>query len=240
MLDHGQFLQAILDSPNDSGPGLVYADWLEESGDCHRAEFLRLDAEWLELPKTEPRRSEVARRLVNLFYRHGDTWDRPRIDLPAHNVLPLSPAIVRLAPVCDIQIDPAALNLARDVVEIIPASIAYENRALPLGWIESDNILVDPYPLKFRWDQEHPGHYRPPSDQRTLVLAAERTMRDPEFIQKVEFILNCNVFCLYADAAKLQEEIERQYPPTEIESIISCTFPEYPEMDINLPEETDS
>ena len=35
------FLAAIIESPDDDGPRLVYADWLEENGHPERAEFLR-------------------------------------------------------------------------------------------------------------------------------------------------------------------------------------------------------
>ena len=42
MLVDDPFLMTILDHPDDDGPRLVYADWLEEHGDCDRAELIRL------------------------------------------------------------------------------------------------------------------------------------------------------------------------------------------------------
>ena len=36
------FQAAILANPHDNAPRLVYADWLEERGECHRAEFIRV------------------------------------------------------------------------------------------------------------------------------------------------------------------------------------------------------
>lgn len=39
-----EFLLEIFETPSDSKPKMVYADWLEEQGDA-RAEFLRLDIE---------------------------------------------------------------------------------------------------------------------------------------------------------------------------------------------------
>jgi uncharacterized protein (TIGR02996 family) len=36
------FLQAILETPEEDGPRLVFADWLEDQGDTDRAEFIRL------------------------------------------------------------------------------------------------------------------------------------------------------------------------------------------------------
>jgi uncharacterized protein (TIGR02996 family) len=35
------FLRTILNDPGDQGSRLVYADWLEEQGHHHQAEFLR-------------------------------------------------------------------------------------------------------------------------------------------------------------------------------------------------------
>lgn len=42
MPDESAFLRTICDAPDDDGPRLVYADWLEESGDTLRAEFIRV------------------------------------------------------------------------------------------------------------------------------------------------------------------------------------------------------
>src|SRR5262245_58863227 len=39
------FLKAIAEAPDDDGPRLVYADWLEEHGDPARAEFIRVRCE---------------------------------------------------------------------------------------------------------------------------------------------------------------------------------------------------
>src|SRR5689334_8802106 len=40
--DHEAFLAAIIESPGDDGPRLVYADWLEDNGDAQAAEFIRM------------------------------------------------------------------------------------------------------------------------------------------------------------------------------------------------------
>src|SRR5258707_15545247 len=42
MLADDPFLQTILTHADHDGPRLVYADWLEERGECARAEFIRL------------------------------------------------------------------------------------------------------------------------------------------------------------------------------------------------------
>jgi uncharacterized protein (TIGR02996 family) len=41
-VDDAAYLRAVCWSPFDDGPRLVYADWLEERGECARAEFVRV------------------------------------------------------------------------------------------------------------------------------------------------------------------------------------------------------
>jgi uncharacterized protein (TIGR02996 family) len=48
------FLQAILENPDDDVPRLIFADWLEEQGDP-RGEFIRLQCELAGLPEYQPR-----------------------------------------------------------------------------------------------------------------------------------------------------------------------------------------
>lgn len=45
MTDHSHFLRAIIASPDDDAPRLVYADWLEENGEPERSEFIRVQIE---------------------------------------------------------------------------------------------------------------------------------------------------------------------------------------------------
>lgn len=45
MPSHDAFLQAILADPHADGPRLVYSDWLEEHGECERAEHIRVSCE---------------------------------------------------------------------------------------------------------------------------------------------------------------------------------------------------
>jgi uncharacterized protein (TIGR02996 family) len=46
---HDAFLAAILAAPDDDAPRLIYADYLDEQGECDRAEFIRVQvALWLD------------------------------------------------------------------------------------------------------------------------------------------------------------------------------------------------
>jgi uncharacterized protein (TIGR02996 family) len=55
------FLAAIRDDPEDDAPRLVFADWLEERGDC-RGEFLRVQCALARLDEEDPCRAELTRR----------------------------------------------------------------------------------------------------------------------------------------------------------------------------------
>jgi uncharacterized protein (TIGR02996 family) len=71
------FLDAILTHPDDDGPRLVYADWLDEQGDP-RGEFIRLQCELARLPESDaPQPTDLERREWELLQRHGDAWDEP-------------------------------------------------------------------------------------------------------------------------------------------------------------------
>lgn len=51
MTDHQPFLDAICASPGDDAPRLIFADWLEEHGECERAEFIRIQLELANHPR---------------------------------------------------------------------------------------------------------------------------------------------------------------------------------------------
>jgi uncharacterized protein (TIGR02996 family) len=60
------FLATILERPDDDGPRMVYADWLEENGRTEQAEFIRL-----QLAGQDPDRT------MHLAREHGTRWAGP-------------------------------------------------------------------------------------------------------------------------------------------------------------------
>jgi uncharacterized protein (TIGR02996 family) len=54
MTDHEALLRAICHSPDDDTPRLIYADFLDESGEAARAEFVRAQVELARTPDWEP------------------------------------------------------------------------------------------------------------------------------------------------------------------------------------------
>jgi uncharacterized protein (TIGR02996 family) len=71
------FLQAIIETPDDDTPRLVYADWLEEHGDADRAEFIRAQVQLGCLLEEDPRRPALKLRERALLSEHEATWAGP-------------------------------------------------------------------------------------------------------------------------------------------------------------------
>jgi uncharacterized protein (TIGR02996 family) len=53
-MTHDAFLQAIIESPDDDAPRLVYADWLDDHGDADRAVFIRAQCALARFYKDDP------------------------------------------------------------------------------------------------------------------------------------------------------------------------------------------
>jgi uncharacterized protein (TIGR02996 family) len=69
-------LAAARDDPEDDGPRLVLADWLEEHGDP-RGEFVRLQVRLQRLVAYDPTRPDLKCREAELLDRHRDDWLGP-------------------------------------------------------------------------------------------------------------------------------------------------------------------
>lgn len=74
------FLQAVCANPEDDAPRLVYADFLEESGDpvrVARAEFIRVQCELARLPEDDPKSQTLRDREAALLKQYRRTWNGP-------------------------------------------------------------------------------------------------------------------------------------------------------------------
>jgi uncharacterized protein (TIGR02996 family) len=71
------FLEDIRAHPDDDGPRLVYADWLEDHGDPARAEFIRLQCELAKLAEGDKARRPLERRERQLLAGPGKAWRAP-------------------------------------------------------------------------------------------------------------------------------------------------------------------
>jgi uncharacterized protein (TIGR02996 family) len=79
-------LRALLDDartrPEDDGPRLVLADWLEDHGDADRAELIRLELRLERLPSYDPEVHAVDARHGELLKAHVGEWLEDRASSP--------------------------------------------------------------------------------------------------------------------------------------------------------------
>ncbi len=68
------FLQAILETPDDDTPRLIYADWLDEHGDPARAEFIRVQCRLAEIYFEDPSLPDLLAREHRLRSEFQDDW----------------------------------------------------------------------------------------------------------------------------------------------------------------------
>jgi len=76
MTDADAFLERIIAHPDEDWPRLVYADWLDESGDP-RGLFIRVQCALAHLAPDDPRRFELAQREETLLDAHYPAWTEP-------------------------------------------------------------------------------------------------------------------------------------------------------------------
>jgi uncharacterized protein (TIGR02996 family) len=67
-------LQAIIAAPDDDGPRLIFADWLEERGQQEHAAFLRQSLALAGLPEGHPDRPPLAAQVKALEKQRVRTW----------------------------------------------------------------------------------------------------------------------------------------------------------------------
>jgi carbon storage regulator CsrA len=67
------FLQAVLESPDDEGIRLIFADWLQDRDDP-RGEFIRIQCQLANLPAHDEQRADLAVRERELWAEYGHHW----------------------------------------------------------------------------------------------------------------------------------------------------------------------
>jgi uncharacterized protein (TIGR02996 family) len=74
MTDDAALLRAVVAAADDDAPRLVFADWLDETGESEQAEFIRLDIRMEALAEDDPARRALGRRRAALIGRHQAAW----------------------------------------------------------------------------------------------------------------------------------------------------------------------
>src|SRR5205807_6540672 len=76
MTHEDAFLQAILESPDDDLPRMVYGDWLTDRGDP-RGEFIHAQCHLARMGEDDERRLPLEERERELLGLHQDGWLGP-------------------------------------------------------------------------------------------------------------------------------------------------------------------
>jgi uncharacterized protein (TIGR02996 family) len=199
------FLEAILANEDDDAPRLIFADWLEESGQPERGEFIRCQCLQARLPRGDDRREELRMRYRLLLKRHGRRWAGPlgpwlcggtfrrgfldKVTVPAQVYLQHAAEIVRLAPVHSITVDLTDFRADPRMIERIPESVAREHVAIPIG-----------------------------RRGRALVVAIENA-DDLDCIQKLSFILNLDIELVAGSREQIVSAIDRYYDRAGVDPV---------------------
>jgi uncharacterized protein (TIGR02996 family) len=90
MTEREALYRAIMESPEDDAPRLVYADWLEEHGEPKRAEFIRLQCELSSIimgtQAAFARYAAIQKRCWALFRANQLRWSREFGPMPTLNI----------------------------------------------------------------------------------------------------------------------------------------------------------
>jgi uncharacterized protein (TIGR02996 family) len=153
--DERAFFDPIRDAPNDDGPRLVYADWLDEHGQPDRAEFVRVQCALDRLPDDDPRRADVRERERRLQEAHENRWAAElaplvtqwafrrgvidSVSVDAAQFLASGAAIFDLAPVRKVRF----LDVGEQLAALVQSPLLRHVRELDL----SNNTLGDQGPM---------------------------------------------------------------------------------------------
>jgi uncharacterized protein (TIGR02996 family) len=146
------FLQAIIEAPNDDGPRLVYADWLDDHAQPERAEFIRVQCELARMPADDPRRVEleaVERRLLTEYDREwagpwvnlAEKWEFRRgfvevVTIPS-NLLDQAEAVLRFGPVRHVKLLPRLIGPSDRALDLEPLGYEFDraSRDYDANWM---------------------------------------------------------------------------------------------------------
>jgi uncharacterized protein (TIGR02996 family) len=71
---HEGFLHALRDDPDDDASRLIYADWLDDHGDCERADFIRLQVRLSQIKPGDPERPALAALSQEAVKAETERW----------------------------------------------------------------------------------------------------------------------------------------------------------------------
>ncbi len=187
--DADAFMRGYLAQPTDATTRLVFADWLEETGEPHNAAW----AYYIRLRDEADRYPSDSREHRELF-RQADAYApkiRAKLTMSAKRFVGYPKSLLQLLPAANISVRLAGFELPRAALEYMPESVARENVLFPLD-LQGGTL----------W-------------RAMLIAAADPYNRDTA--QKLEFILNCDIVLVGAERNEIAETLDRSYGPWDVE-----------------------
>jgi uncharacterized protein (TIGR02996 family) len=138
--DANAFVAGILAEPTDRLRRLVFADWLEESGDEANtawAGYIRTQAEWETTADDDPRTAELKKMATD--FAEGI---RIRLTLPARAIQSRFLHLHRLLPAEKVTVRLNGEEIPRTVLSFIPENMARLYRVLPVAFRRNHLVLV--------------------------------------------------------------------------------------------------
>src|SRR5262245_7736567 len=137
--DADAFMRKYLAPPTDTTTRLVFADWLEETGQSHNAAwayYIRLKLEADSYPRN-------SRERYTLHRQAGEYAPKIRANLtiPAKLFVDYPRSFLQLLPAANITVRLADFEIPLAVLELMPESVARENLVLPLD-LQGNTLLT--------------------------------------------------------------------------------------------------
>ncbi|MCI0705454.1 MAG: TIGR02996 domain-containing protein [Planctomycetia bacterium] len=137
--DADAFMRKYLEQPTDTTTRLVFADWLEESGQKHNAAwayYIRLNIEADRYPQRSRERRELHRQAEEYVPKI-----RAQLTISAKLFTDYPKSFLQLLPAPNITVRLANFEIPLAVLELMPESVARENLVLPLD-MQGRTLLV--------------------------------------------------------------------------------------------------
>lgn len=190
------FINSVLQNPDDATARLVFADWLEETGIPANTAWARYIRASIEVDRHEV--GTVARGYAKDEIARYTPEIQAKLTVPVQLFLNHSRSLLQLLPALHFTASLADYEIPRNVLELMPESVARENLVIP---------------LQLRWNS------------LTVALVEPE---NSETIEKLAFILNKDVVAVRAEADEIQSVIDNTYGLNETESVdsILVEFPD--------------
>jgi type IV pilus assembly protein PilB len=146
-LDADAFMRKYLECPSDATARLVFADWLEETGEPRNrawAYFIRLKYEADLYPFGSRERRELDRQADGYAEKI-----RARLTIPASLFVGYPKSLLQLLPAPNISVRLAEFVVPRSALELVPESVARENLVIPIDAQERALLIAAVYPSNY-------------------------------------------------------------------------------------------